>query len=229
MCRLRMLEKLDVEVTNSPEVPFMEKPRTPAWLIWLACRLHAGSASLAETADVVEWFGVDRTRQTVENWYGNYTEYCEQEFTATPARVAVDEKQIQIEEEQKIWLYAAIDVEQKVVLHAKLSPRRGTKSATRFLRELKDRHSVEDAEFLVDGMGYLTALARTGLDGELNYSDRNTVEKLFQTVSMRIKRFHETWNASQASAERWLTGFVHYYNHHRSHQALDNQPPAETL
>jgi hypothetical protein len=26
--------------------------------------------------------------------------------------------------------------------------------ATRFLRELKDRHNVEDAEFLVDGMGY---------------------------------------------------------------------------
>ena len=104
-----MLEELNIEVTNSPEVPFMEKPRTPAWLTWLACRLHAGSALLAEAADVIEWFGVDRTRQTVENWYGNYTEYCDQEFMATPDRVAVDEKQIQIEEEQKVWLYAAID------------------------------------------------------------------------------------------------------------------------
>jgi putative transposase len=78
-------------------------------------------------------------------------------------------------------------------------------------------------------MGYLTALARTDLSGDLNYSDRNIVEKLFQTVSMRVGRFHETWNASQASAERWLTGFFHYYNHLRSHQALDNQPPAKAL
>ena len=224
-----MLGELEVEVTDSEEVPFMEKPRTPAWLIWLACRLHAGSTSLSECADVLDWFGVDRTRQAVNNWYGNYTEYCEQEFTATPARVAVDEKQIQIEEEQKVWLYAAIDVDEKVVLHAELSPRRGTKPATRFLRELKDRHNVEDAEFLVDGMGYLTALARTDLSGDLNYTNRNIVEKLFQTVSMRIGRFHETWNASQASAERWLTGFIHYYNHLRSHQALDNQPPVAAL
>jgi putative transposase len=224
-----MIEELDVEVSDSVDVPFLKKPRTPAWLIQLACRLHAGSASLAECADVLEWFGIDRTRQAVNNWYGSYTEYCDQEFTATPDRVAVDEKQIQIAEEENVWLYAAIDVDEKVILHAHLSPRRGTKPATRFLRELKTRHNVEDAEFLVDGMGYLTALARTDLDGDLNYSDRNIVEKLFQTVSMRIGRFHETWNASQASAERWLTGFVHYYNHLRSHQALDNQPPVQVL
>jgi putative transposase len=46
---------------------------------------------------------------------------------------------------------------------------------------------------------------------------------------MRIQRFHETWNGSQANAERWLTVYIAYYNHHRSHQALDNQPPVEAL
>ena len=74
-------------------------------------------------------------------------------------------------------------------------------------------------------MGYLTALARTDLSGDLNYSERNIVEKLFQTFTMRIGRFHETWNGSQASAERWLTAYTAYYNHFRSHQALDNEPP----
>ncbi|MFT4946119.1 MAG: putative transposase, partial [Natronomonas sp.] len=47
--------------------------------------------------------------------------------------------------------------------------------------------------------------------------------------TMRIERFHETWNGSQASAERWLTAYTADYNHHRSHQALDNQPPVKTL
>jgi hypothetical protein len=28
------------------------------------------------------------------------------------------------------------------------------------------------------------------------YSNRNIIEKLFQTLTMRIDRFHETWNGS---------------------------------
>ena len=91
-----------------------------------------------------------------------------------------------------MWLYVAIDVDSKVVLHARLSQNRGTDPATTFLRELKEEHRVSDAEFLVDSMGYLTALAKTGLLGGLNYSDRNIVEKLFQTYTMRVGRFHET-------------------------------------
>ena len=55
-----------------------------------------------------------------------------------------------------------------------------------FLRELKAEHRVSDAEFLVDGMDYLTALAETDLLGDLNYSDRNVVEKLFQTYTMHV-------------------------------------------
>ena len=111
-------------------------------------------------------------------------------------------KQVQLEHEQKAWLYAAIDVDTKVVLHARLSWHRGRDPAEQFLDELKEKHRVSDAEFLVDGMGYLTALARTDLSGELNYTDRNIVQKLFQTYTMRIERFHETWNGSQTSAER---------------------------
>ena len=78
------------------------------------------------------------------------------------------------------------------MLHARLSWHRGRDPAEQFLDELKEKHRVGDAEFLVDGMGYLTALARTDLSGELNYTDRNIVEKLFQTYTMRIERFHET-------------------------------------
>ena len=78
-------------------------------------------------------------------------------------------------------------------------------------------------------MGYLTALAKTDLLGDLNYSERNIVEKLFQTYTMRVGRFHETWNGSQPSAERWLTAYTAHYNRLRSHQALENQSPIEAL
>lgn len=78
-------------------------------------------------------------------------------------------------------------------------------------------------------MGYLTALAKTDLTGDLNYSERNVVEKLFQTYTMRVGRFHETWNGSRPSAERRLTAYTAYYNQHRSHQALDDQTPVDAL
>lgn len=49
-------------------------------------------------------------------------------------------------------------------------------------------------------MGYLTALARTDLDGHLDYVMRNLIEKWFQTLKMRVTRFHTIWNGSAASA-----------------------------
>ena len=155
-----------------------------------------------------------------------YAEHYDQGFTVEPDRVAVDEKQIQLAEEEKAWLYAAIDIDSKVVCAARLSQTRGTKPATTFLRELKEEHRVADAEFFVNGMGYLTALAKTDLTGDLNYSERNIVEKLFQTYTMRVGQFRETWNGSQPALGAWLTA---YYNQHRSHQALENQTLIEAL
>jgi len=46
--------------------------------------------------------------------------------------------------------------------------------------------------FLVDGFGYQTALARLGLSGRRDYTDRNLIEKWFQTLKMRIDRFHNS-------------------------------------
>ena len=85
---------------------------------------------------------LSRTRQVVHYWFHAYADACEQEFTAEPDRVAVDEKQIQLTEEQCVWLYVAIDADSKVVLGARLSERRGTKPATQFLRELISRRRV---------------------------------------------------------------------------------------
>lgn len=118
-----------------------------------------------------------------------------------------------------MWLYAANDVDTKVVLHVQLSEHRGRDPAEAFLKALREKHRVNDAEFLVDGMGYLNALAQTNLNGGLNYTNHNIVEKLLQTYTMRIGRFHETCNGSQPVLCTGLTAYTAYYNHHRSQQA----------
>ena len=53
------------------------------------------------------------------------------------------------------------------------------RARTTFLRERKEEHRVSDAVFFVDSMGYLVALAKTDRLGDLNYSERNIIEKLF--------------------------------------------------
>jgi len=90
--------------------------------------------------------------------------------------------------------------------------RRGTDPAAAFLHRLTEKHAVADTEFLVDAGGYLPALAGHELSGQLDYTDRNHIEKWFQTVTMRIDHFHSFWRGSQASAKRWLRRFRHYYN-----------------
>ena len=90
--------------------------------------------------------------------------------------------------------------------------RRGTNLAAAFLHQITEKHDVADAEFLVDAGDYLTAQARRELSGQLDYSERNHIEKGFQTVAMRIIHFHTFWQGSQSSARRWLRRFRHYYN-----------------
>ena len=212
-------ETLDMEYDE-----IWENERTPTPVRVFGVRLHSMGLSLREVVAVFELLGVDRSHGAVWNWTQTRSEAQSDPPTATPSRVAVDEKQIEVDGEEK-WLYAAIDTASKLLLEIDVYSRRGTDPAAAFLHRLTEKHDVSDAEFLVDAGGYLTALFRHELSGQLNYSERNHIEKWFQTVSMRIDRFHSFWRGSQSSARRWLRRFRYYYNHDRPNQALDNRTP----
>ena len=101
---------------------------------------------------------------------------------------------------EQYWLYAAIDLETTLLFGVRISNRRGTDPAAAFLGQLAEKHNLSDATFLVNGMGYLTALTRCDLRGHLDYVNRNLIGKGFQTLAMRIDRFHQTWMGRRASA-----------------------------
>jgi putative transposase len=205
-----------------------ENERTPTPVRVFGVRLHSMGLSLREIVAVFDWLGVDRSHGAVWNWTHTLSETQSDPPTAEPSRVAVDEKQITVDGEKK-WLYAAVDTDSKLLLDIEVFSRRGTDPASAFLHRLTTNHDVSDTEFLVDAGGYLTALARRELSGHLDYSERNLVEKLFQTVAMRIDRFHSFWRGSPASARRWLRRFKHHYNHDRPNQALDGRTPVEEV
>lgn len=90
-------------------------------------------------------------------------------------------------------MYAAIDLDTKLILDAQLFGRHGTDPAAAFLHGLRKEHDLSEAVFLVDQFGYRTALARLGLNGWVNYIDRNLIKKWFHTFKMRVDRFHNSW------------------------------------
>ncbi|MCF2208079.1 IS6 family transposase [Halobacterium salinarum] len=205
-----------------------ERERTATPVRAFAVRLHATGCSLREITSILAEFGVERSHGAVWNWVHWLADSVSDPPTAQPSRVAVDETAVKINGEWS-WLYAAIDIDTKLILDVTLFGRHGTDPAAAFLSGLTEKHDLSEAEFLVDQFGYRTALARLGLSGRVNYTDRNLIEKWFHTLKMRIDRFHTSWVGSRASVREWLEQFVHYYNHQRPHQALDGRTPVEEV
>ena len=180
-----------------------------------AVRLHSMGLSVREVEVVLNWLGVDRCYQTVQNWKEKLTEtqrdprrHCRRGSRPTRSKSRLTATKSgstppSTRSQNCYW-------KSTCTAAAGLIPRR--------------RH-----RFLVDAGGYLTALARRELSGQLDYSERNHIEKWFQTVAMRIDCFHSFWRGSQSSARRWLQRFRHYYNHNRPNQALDGRTPAEEV
>jgi putative transposase len=202
-----------------------ENERTATSVRAFAVRLHQTGCSVREAATVLAELGVERSHGAVWNWVHRLADSGCDPPTAQPSRVAVNETAVKVNGEQS-WLYAAINVDMKLILDVALFGRHGTDPAAAFLHGLTEKHDCSEAVFLVDQYGYRTALARLGLSGRVNYTERNLIEKWFHTLKMRVDRFHNSWVGSRQSVRECLAQFMHYYNHQRPHQALDGRTPA---
>ena len=127
---------------------FVEREATPRLLMMLSIQLHLSGLYLSNPISFLEVFGVDRVRSTVHNWV--HKADLQPESGRSPNHIAVDETVIQLDEQQ-YWMYAAVDPETNNLLHTKLEPTRNNVFADQFFAELRDKHDVNDATFLVDG------------------------------------------------------------------------------
>jgi hypothetical protein len=99
------------------ELDFVGREATPEWAMKLGIRLHLAGLSLSNTVAKLERFGVDRCRSTIHNWVQKAG--LQPTEGKSPDRVAVDETVIQIDN-QRCWLYAAVDPNANEFLHVKL-------------------------------------------------------------------------------------------------------------
>ncbi len=196
-----LLSDLLKESLDTATLECWQRERTATPVRAFAVRLHAAGLSLRETEAILHLLGVDRSFQAIFQWVHRLADSVSDPPSAQPKRVAVDETAVKINGEWS-WLYAAIDVETKLILDVALFKRHGTDPAAAFLHGLTEKHDLSEAVFLVDQFGYRTALSRLGLSGRVDYTDRNLIEKWFQTLKMRVDRFHNSWVGSRLSVRQ---------------------------
>ncbi|ELY68459.1 hypothetical protein C489_07150 [Natrinema versiforme JCM 10478] len=178
----------------------------------LSIQLHLAGLSLSNTVRILERFGVERARSTVHNWV--HKADLQPNSGRNPDQVAVDETVIRLNDEQ-YWLYAAVDPESNELLHTQLEPTRTKVIASSFIAELREKHNVDDAVFLVDGDKALNyACQRHDLDFRYErHGNRNSVERVFREIKRRTSSFSNSFsNAYAETADEWLRSFAFAWN-----------------
>jgi putative transposase len=194
------------------DLEFMERERTPPQAMKLGIQSHLAGLSLSNTVSLLAELGVERSRKAVHDWV--------QKANLQPTRgrssnhVALDETVIR-SNSQQYWLYAAVDPETNHPLHVRLFTTTTTAATQMFLSELREKHDVESAVFLVDGAKHLqTALRRAGLRFHPErHGNRNSVERIFRELKRRTSSFSNSFShVSPETAETWLQAFARWYN-----------------
>jgi transposase-like protein len=194
------------------DLEFVEREATPSDVMELGIQLHVAGLSLSDTVLILERFSVERHRTTVHKWTKKTD--LQPADGSSPDHVALDETVIQLNDEQW-WLYAAVDHETNRYLHVRPFPTRSTPVTKTFLQELREKHNVEDALFLVDRGPWLhAALHHFDLRfRHVTHGNRNAIERVFREVKRRTDQFSNTFgHVDPETAESWLQTLAVYEN-----------------
>ena len=194
------------------DLDFVERERTPKPAMALGIQSHVAGLSLSNTVDLLADLGVDRSRKAVHDWV--HKADLQPEPGQSPNQVALDETVIRINDQQ-FWLYAAADPQTNDLLHVRLFSTTTTSLTEIFLRELRQKHNVETAVFLVDGAQHLqTALQRARLRFQMRrHGNRNAIERIFRELKHRTSSFSNCFShVEPETAESWLQTFARWHN-----------------
>jgi putative transposase len=194
------------------DLGFVERERTPEAAMALGIQSHVAGLSLSNTVELLEDLGVQRSRKAVHDWVQKAD--LQPDSGKSPNQIALDETVIRINDQQ-FWLYAAADPQSNELLHIRLFATTTTTLTEIFLRELRQKHDVETAVFLVDGAQHLqTALQRAGLRFQMSrHGNRNAVERIFRELKRRTSSFSNCFShVEPETAENWLLSFARWHN-----------------
>lgn len=104
-------------------------------------------------------------------------------------------------------LLNAVDPDTSEFLYVSLYPERTIALTERFLRQLLQKHRLQEASFLADGAPWLqAALDRYDLRfQQITHGNRNAVKHIYRSIEYRTNQFQYYFrHAPVDSAESWL-------------------------
>jgi len=115
---------------------------------------HANECLPQEIQAIHRLIGVKRFHQAIWHWIRRLADRVKDSLTAKSSRVAADETAVKINGDWS-WVYAAIDVDSRLILDVAVFGQCGAGSDAAFLHRLTERHDLSETGLLVDGYGYL--------------------------------------------------------------------------
>ncbi len=102
--------------------------------------------------------------------------------------------------DERVWLYIAVDPDATRLLYLKLAPTRNQAITEMVLAEFGKNHLVDDVVVLVKSAPWLqAALHRHGLDYRYEtHGNRNTVERIFRESQRRTNQFLTCFSRTDA-------------------------------
>jgi putative transposase len=147
------------EPTEWIDLEFVERERTPEFAIQVGIQLHLAGLSLSNTKQHLERLDVERSRAAIHDWVRKAD--LQPDSDVDPDQIAVDETLIRVND-QRHWLFAAVDPDTNQFLHIRLFQTRTTQLTVLFLREPREKQQITDVTFLVDDAHHLkNALERS--------------------------------------------------------------------
>ncbi|WP_135665248.1 IS6 family transposase [Halorhabdus rudnickae] len=197
---------------NQINVEFVGHEATPRLLMKLSIQLHLAGLSISNTVFILEEFGVKHARSTVHN--GVHKADLQPETGRSSDQIAIDETVVRLTDE-RYWLYAAVDPDTNELLHTALEPTTNSVIAHAFFHELREKHDVDDAVFLIVGSHSLKDVCnRYGLDfRDEKRGNRNSVKRVFLEVKHRTYLFSNCFShAAAETADDWVRSFAFAWN-----------------
>jgi transposase-like protein len=105
------------------DLEFVERERTPEFAIQVGIQLHLAGISLSNTKQHLEKLSVKRSRTAIHDWVRKTD--LQPDSDVAPNQIAVDETVIRVND-QRHWLFAAVDPDTNQFLHVRLFQTRTT-------------------------------------------------------------------------------------------------------
>ena len=201
--------------------------RVPVEAKVLSTYLYAQGSSLRRLSDFLRDLGIEATHVSIWKWFQRLGKRLREfAFKRRKRRcIVADETKIRTRSDW-IFIFAAIDPENREIVHLHVSKYRETIDVLRFLR--RALRCCEGKPILVTDGGpwYRWPAQRLGLKHiVISGREHNYIERWFETFKDRLRAFDCYFpTRNLESVENFGAAFCFWYNHCRPHMSVKGPP-----